>query len=164
MACPQSPPHRRRHSASSLPTADAHPLVPGEFWGVETDVLVPAALGNVVDGHVARRISAQVVIEAANHPVTENGDQVLEARGVLVVPDLVANAGGVVDSYHEWVQDRMGLRWPAVEHASRLVERMHAAVDDVLVGSAAVPGTTLRERATDLAVIRVAEAIEHLGV
>jgi len=156
--------HHARRTGSVVGFPDADSLGDLAIWGIESDVLVPAALGNVVDGQVARQICTQVVIEAANHPVTENGDQVLEARGVLVVPDLVANAGGVVDSYHEWVQDRMGLRWPTIEHASRLVERMHGAVDDVLVGSAAVPGTTLRERATDLAVIRVAEAIEHLGV
>ena len=140
------------------------PLEPGEIWGIECEVLVPAALGNVIDEHVARELSTQVVVEAANHPTTEAGDRVLDARGILVVPDVVANAGGVVDSYHEWVQARQGLRWSPVEHASRLAERMHGAVDDLLVGSAAVPGTTLRERATDLAVIRVAEAIGHLGV
>jgi glutamate dehydrogenase (NAD(P)+) len=153
---------RQTGSVAGFDEADA--LEAGAVWAVETDVLVPAALGNVIDRDVAHDLGAQVVIEAANHPVTEAGDVVLEARGIVVVPNVVANAGGVVDSYHEWVQARQGLRWSQVEHASRLVERMHGAVDDMLVGSGAVPGTTPRERATDLAVIRVAEAVEHLGV
>lgn len=149
-------------SVAGFPSAD--PVASGEIWTIESDVLIPAALGDVVDGSVAARVAAQVVIEAANHPVTETGDRVLDARGIVVVPDVLANAGGVIDSYHEWVQARQGVRWTQVEHASRLVERMHAAVDDVLVGSAAVPGTTLRQRATDVAVMRVAGAVEHLGV
>lgn len=140
------------------------PLPPGALWDVDCEVLVPAALGNVIDQDVARRLTARVVVEAANHPVTDAADTALEARGILVVPDVIANAGGVVDSYHEWVQARQGLWWSPVEHASRLVERMHAAVDELLVGSAAIPGATLRDRATDLAVMRVAQAVEHLGV
>ena len=140
------------------------PLDCGEVWDTKCDVFVPAALGNVIDAQVASRIEAQVVVEAANHPTTPVGDQVLDARGIVVVPDVIANAGGVIDSYHEWVQARQGLSWSPVDHASRLVERMHASVDDLLVGSAAIPGATLRERATDLAVIRVAEAVRNLGI
>ena len=140
------------------------PLQCGEVWDTKCDVFVPAALGNVIDAQVASRIEAQVIVEAANHPTTPVGDQVLDARGIVVVPDVIANAGGVIDSYHEWVQARQGLSWSPVDHASRLVERMHASVDDLLVGSAAIPGATLRERATDLAVIRVAEAVRNLGI
>ncbi len=75
------------------------------------DILIPAAIGGVIDAAVAERIQAAVVVEAANHPVTPGGDETLERRDILVLPDLLVNAGGVIVSYFEWVQNIQEFRW-----------------------------------------------------
>jgi glutamate dehydrogenase (NAD(P)+) len=77
----------------------------------DCDILIPAAIGGVIDADVAEKIKAPVVAEAANHPVTPAGDAVLERRGVIVLPDLLVNAGGVIVSYFEWVQNIQEFRW-----------------------------------------------------
>ncbi|HJU87652.1 MAG TPA: Glu/Leu/Phe/Val dehydrogenase dimerization domain-containing protein [Gemmatimonadota bacterium] len=77
----------------------------------DCDILIPAALGGVIDADVAEKIKAPVVVEAANHPITPGGDLVLERRGVIVLPDLLVNAGGVIVSYFEWVQNIQEFRW-----------------------------------------------------
>ncbi len=86
-------------------------LDPGDLLTCECDILIPAAVGGVIDAEVAERIKAPVVVEAANHPVTPAGDAVLERRGVIVLPDLLVNAGGVIVSYFEWVQNIQEFRW-----------------------------------------------------
>ncbi|HUP19232.1 MAG TPA: Glu/Leu/Phe/Val dehydrogenase dimerization domain-containing protein [Gemmatimonadota bacterium] len=91
--------------------ADADPLEPGELLACECDILIPAAIGGVIDAAVAERVQARVVVEGANHPVTPAGDDVLMRRDVLVLPDLLVNAGGVIVSYFEWVQNIQEFRW-----------------------------------------------------
>jgi glutamate dehydrogenase (NAD(P)+) len=86
-------------------------IEPSELLTVDCDILIPAAIGGVIDAEVAERIKAPVVVEAANHPVTPAGDLVLERRGVIVLPDLLVNAGGVIVSYFEWVQNIQEFRW-----------------------------------------------------
>jgi len=83
----------------------------GEVLTVDCDILIPAAIGGVIDAEVAENVKAAVVVEAANHPVTPGGDAVLDRRGVIVLPDLVVNAGGVIVSYFEWVQNIQEFRW-----------------------------------------------------
>ncbi|MFN2383803.1 MAG: Glu/Leu/Phe/Val dehydrogenase [Gemmatimonadota bacterium] len=101
--------------------ADQHKTVVGypeseavtqaELLTCACDILVPAALGGVINAEIAERIQASIVVEAANHPVTPAGDQVLARRGIHVLPDLVVNAGGVIVSYFEWVQNIQEFRW-----------------------------------------------------
>jgi glutamate dehydrogenase (NAD(P)+) len=98
------------------------PLSQGELLTVDCDILIPAAIGGVIDGEVAERIKAPVVVEAANHPVTPGGDAVLARRGVIVLPDLVVNAGGVIVSYFEWVQNIQQFRW-TLERVNEELER-----------------------------------------
>jgi glutamate dehydrogenase (NAD(P)+) len=87
------------------------PLTQDELLTLECDILIPAAIGGVIDAAVAERIRAPVVVEAANHPVTPRGDEVLEKRNVIVLPDLLINAGGVIVSYFEWAQNIQEFRW-----------------------------------------------------
>jgi glutamate dehydrogenase (NAD(P)+) len=96
-------------TVKGFPGCDA--LEPGKILECECDILIPAAIGGVVDAEVAEKIKAPVVVEAANHPVTPAGDRVLERRGVIVLPDLLVNAGGVIVSYFEWVQNIQEFRW-----------------------------------------------------
>ena len=97
-------------------------LDPNDLLTTECDILIPAAVGGVINAEVAERIKAPVVVEAANHPVTPAGDAVLERRGVIVLPDLLVNAGGVIVSYFEWVQNIQEFRW-SLERVNQELER-----------------------------------------
>ncbi len=99
----------RNGSVTGYPEAD--PLGQGDLLTCECDILIPAAIGGVIDAAVAERVQARVVVEAANHPVTPGGDVVLRGRDILVLPDLLVNAGGVIVSYFEWVQNIQEFRW-----------------------------------------------------
>ena len=86
-----------------------------EFWALEVDALVPAALENAINTETAKGIRAKMIAEAANGPITLEADEVLAKNGVLVIPDILANAGGVTVSYFEWVQNLYGYYWDASE-------------------------------------------------
>jgi len=128
-----------------------------ELLELECDVLVPAALEGVITGRNAEQIKARVVVEAANGPTTPKGDEVLHDRGIHVVPDILANAGGVTVSYFEWVQDIQAYFWTEEEVNQRLRTIMEKAYLDVLE-IARDRGVSMRQAATILGVTRVAEA------
>lgn len=94
-------------------------------------VLIPAALGGVIHQHNASDVRATFVIEAANGPTTPEADQILHEKGILVVPDILANAGGVTVSYFEWVQNRQHFKWELQRVRSELDKIMHASFDRV---------------------------------
>ncbi len=143
--------------------AGAEEVSPQDFWACPCDLAVPAALAGAIDVDEAERLSARVVVEAANGPTTPQADAVLAERSVTVVPDIVANAGGVTSSYFEWAQDRQGFAWEATEHATRLRTFMERAFNDVW-SRASTMGVDLRRAALVMAMERVAEAIEVRGV
>lgn len=95
-----------------------------DLIGVDCDLLVPAALEDMITGDNAASIKAKVVLELANGPVTPDADRILEGRGVIVLPDILANAGGVTVSYFEWVQNRQGYYWDLEEIHARLLKIM----------------------------------------
>jgi glutamate dehydrogenase (NAD(P)+) len=103
-----------------------------DLWGLDVDVLIPAALENQITMENAPGIRAKVVTEGANGPTTPDAHDHLHKRGVFVIPDILANAGGVTTSYFEWVQDRYGYFWDLSEVNSRLEKKMCEAFDDVL--------------------------------
>ncbi len=102
-----------------------------EILELDVDLLIPAAIEGVIHARNAKRIKAPVVVEVANGPIQGDADPILDERGVLVVPDVLANAGGVTVSYFEWVQNRQGFPWSLAEVRERLEERMVRAFDDV---------------------------------
>ncbi|MGH9000082.1 MAG: Glu/Leu/Phe/Val family dehydrogenase [Acidimicrobiia bacterium] len=134
-----------------------------DLFAVTCDAFVPAALAGAIDEARARVLSARVVVEGANGPTTLAGDSVLADRGVLVVPDILANAGGVTASYFEWVQAREGYPWDATLTAERLRTRMQTAFHAVVDRSETL-GVSLRRGAHALALERVAAAIRYRGV
>ena len=99
---------------------DSGPISQEQLLTLECDILVPAALGGVIDARVAEKVRAPVIAEGANHPVTPAGEAVLERRGVIVLPDLLVNSGGVIVSYFEWVQNLQVYRWPLEQVNSEL--------------------------------------------
>lgn len=143
--------------------ADADPLDPAVLLELPVTVLVPAAVEGVLTAHNAARVEADIIVEGANGPTTAAADAILESRGALVVPDILANAGGVVVSYFEWVQSNQSFRWELSLVESRLRERMVNAWHDV-TAAAARGGLSLRRAATRLAVERVIEAHRSRGL
>jgi glutamate dehydrogenase (NAD(P)+) len=126
------------------------------------DVLVPAALGEVVDGDNATEVAASVVVEAANYPVTPDGDKVLGDRGVTVVPDVLANAGGVTGSYFEWSQNIQQFTWKEDRFDAELRDRMRLAYA-ATADTAAELRCTLRQAAFAIGIRRVAQAVRLRG-
>jgi glutamate dehydrogenase/leucine dehydrogenase len=128
-----------------------------DLIGVECEVLVPAAMEEHIRKDNADIVKANLVLEIANYPTTPEADQLLKGRGVTVIPDILASAGGVVVSYLEWVQNLQGEAWAEDRVNQRLAEVMNAATDSVLA-RANEKGVTHREAAYEIAVDRVAEA------
>ena len=144
-----------------FPLAD--PISEHDMWGLECELVVPAALDGAITADVASRLGARILVEAANGPTTPEADPVLERRQVLVVPDILANSGGVTASYFEWAQSKQGFAWDDDVVATRLrgfMENAFAAVWDK--GSAL--GVGLRRAAFALALERVADAIAARGL
>jgi glutamate dehydrogenase (NAD(P)+) len=127
------------------------------------DVLIPAATENVITSKNAEQIQARILIEGANGPTTVKADKILEAKGVFVVPDILANAGGVTTSYFEWVQDRMGFFWTEDEVNQRLERIMVDSFNDVLQYAVA-HGVNNRIAAYMLAIDRVAYTTKQRGM
>ena len=130
---------------------------------LDVDVVVPAAVEGVLTAANAGRVRARIVVEGANGPTTREADALLAQRDVLVVPDILANAGGVVVSYFEWAQANQAYRWSAEDVDARLLDRMSHAWEDV-TAYAASRELSLREAATVLAVERVTEAHRLRGL
>lgn len=137
-------------------------IPPGEIIGVDCEILVPAALENLIHGGNAASVKAKVVVELASGPVTPEADEVLERAGVAVVPDILANAGGVTVSYFEWVQNRQGYYWTIGEIHDRLKASMEAEGRAIWT-CAKEHRITLRSAAYVHALGRLAEAIEAHG-
>ena len=101
-------------------------ITKADFWRIDADIAVPAALGGELDGKVAEEIKVRLVVEAANGPTTPEGDRILAARHVDVIPDIIANAGGVTVSYYEWLQNQRMEHWTEQEVNARLERAMKA--------------------------------------
>ena len=134
-----------------------------EILEISCDILVPAALEGQITGSNADRIKATLIVEGANGPTTPEAEAILQDRGVTVVPDILANAGGVAVSYFEWVQDLQYYFWSGEEIDSRLEQVMVRAFKDV-ARLTEQRSSSLREAAMYLAVGRVAEAIRLRGI
>jgi len=142
---------------------DADPISNEELLQLKCDVLIPAAKEDQINRHNAHKIDAKIVSEGANGPVTANADSILEDNGVMVIPDILANAGGVTVSYFEWVQDRQGYFWTE-ERVNRRLNRMMRTAFDNLYGVAEKHNITLRQAAYVYAIDRVAETLKLRGI
>lgn len=134
-----------------------------EVLQTECDVLCPAALENSITGDVAKGVRAKIITECANGPTTPEADRVLDAAGVFLVPDILANSGGVIVSYLEWVQNLERLYWSEDEVNERLEKKITSAFAGVHT-EATKKGVSMRTGALIVGVGRVAEAIKTLGI
>ncbi len=144
---------REHRLLAGYPGAQA--ITNDELLVLDTDVLVPAALENVITSHNAGNVKAKLICEGANGPTTANADRILDEKGVFVIPDILANAGGVTVSYFEWVQDRGGYFWDE-DTVNQRLERIMTESFDQVAGMAAKHGVTPRIGAYMLAIERVA--------
>ena len=134
-----------------------------DFWEVPCDIMIPAALEGQVDGQRARRIRARLLVEGANGPVNREADQILRERNINVVPDVIANAGGVVVSYFEWVQDFSSFFWSEDEINLRLETIQLGAFREIQQRALAL-SVPLRTAAYVIACQRVLQAREERGL
>ena len=134
-----------------------------DFWGVECEFLVPAALEGQINASNAQRIKAKIVVEGANGPTTPDADDMLRDKGVLVIPDVIANAGGVTVSYFEWVQDFSSFFWSEEEINARLDKIMREAFA-VIWNVADEHKISLRTAAFVVACTRILRAREVRGL
>jgi glutamate dehydrogenase (NAD(P)+) len=143
--------------------AEADAVSSEDFYSIDCDIAIPAALGGAITEDVAQSLAASVVVEAANGPTTGEAAAVLADRGIPVVPDVLANAGGVVASYFEWAQDLQGYMWEKDLFHQRLEKTMHEAFDAVWIRHGQL-GVNLRETALAVGVERIAEATRLRGL
>jgi len=134
-----------------------------ELLELPCEILIPAAVQNQLTEANADRIDCRLVVEGANAPTNVEADAILAERGVLVVPDILANAGGVTVSYFEWVQGLQNFFWSEQDVNSRLISLMQRAFQDVL-GVSRERGITLRSAALIRGIERIKEAKRRRGV
>jgi glutamate dehydrogenase (NAD(P)+) len=134
-----------------------------ELLTSECDVLVPAAKEDQITPKIARKIHAKVIVEGANGPTVASADPILQSKGIMVVPDILANAGGVTVSYFEWVQDRVGYFW-SEQRVNRRLERMMRTSFEAVYESAMQHNVTLRIGAYVLAIDKVAKTLKTRGI
>ena len=143
--------------------AGTTPISNEELLTMECDILIPAALSNQLTGENAGNVKAKWVVEAANGPTTPDADAILKEKGVLVIPDILANAGGVTVSYFEWVQNNYNYYWSAEEVDQRLERIMVDAFQAVYKAYTDREGVDLRVAAYIVALERLAAAMKARG-
>jgi glutamate dehydrogenase (NAD(P)+) len=150
-------------TGSVIDYPDAETITNAELLLLPCDVLIPAALEGQITTKNANDIQAPLIVEAANGPTTNEADQILRERGVLLVPDILANAGGVVASYFEWVQDLQAFSWDK-EEVFRQLERIMVRAYDYAVNHAEEYNVDLRTAAQIAAIKRVSDALLTRGI
>jgi len=153
----------RRRNGTIHGFTGAEKYDPAELLLADCDILIPAATENQITSQNADRVKCKILAEGANGPTTAIADDILSEKRVFVIPDILANAGGVTTSYFEWVQDRQGYFWKESVVNENLSEIMIAAFDDV-VRYSETHGVNNRIAAYMLAIDRVAYTIRQRGI
>ncbi len=152
---------QKNKTLANFPSADS--ITNQELLELECDVLIPAAKEDQITAKNAKKLKCKIISEGANGPTTAKADPILQEKGILVIPDILANAGGVTVSYFEWVQDRMGYFWTLDRVNRRLDRLMHEAFVNVYK-SAEQHNVSLRIGAYILAIDKVAKTLKTRGI
>jgi glutamate dehydrogenase (NADP+) len=151
-----------KRETGELPADAGEEIDPEQLLELEVDILVPAAMEDVITADNADRVKASIVLEVANGPTAIEADEALAERGVTVIPDILANAGGVTVSYFEWAQNRAGVRWTAEDVGERLRERM-VGESERIWALAKDRDVTLRTAAYAQGLERISAAVDATG-
>lgn len=149
-------------SVTALADEDTKLIANKELFTLDVDILIPAALEKQITEENADQIKAPIILELANGPTTSEADAILDKKGITVIPDVLANAGGVTVSYFEWVQNRMGYYWEKEEVFEKLEKIMKTGFKDVHEMSIS-KSVSLRKGAFLLGIQRIVEAMELRG-
>ena len=160
-------PRHLKHYAEETGTVVGYPradsLTKEELLELKVDVLIPAALEGQITKENADKINARVIAEGANGPTTPEADRILEDKGVLIIPDILCNAGGVVVSYFEWVQDLQAFSWDESEIRHQMKRKLLDNLDDVLAITLQT-NQDLRTAAYTIAIQRIVDAVKYRGI
>jgi len=154
--------HHRTRTGSVVGFESAKSLSNAELLAIDCDILIPAALSNQLDVNNAHDVKAKIVVELANAPLTAQADDILFNRGIVVIPDILANAGGVVVSYFEWSQNLSNDNWPEEKVLERLKQVMTTSFNDVN-DHCREAKCRMRKAAYELAVTRILKAEKLRG-
>lgn len=133
---------------------------PEEFFGIECDIVIPAAKELVVCGETAHKLKCSMVVEAANGPIDMEAEEILREKGITVIPDILANSGGVVVSYYEWLQNKRCEYWNEEETLDKLSKRM-AMIYHRVVEKMEQEGTTMRTASYLLAIEKIQKVVQN---
>jgi glutamate dehydrogenase (NAD(P)+) len=151
-----------RSGQSVTAAEECDPVTNEELLELDCDVLIPAALGEVIRKDNADRIRATIVLEAANYPITPDADKILNDRGVRVIPDVLANGGGVTGSYFEWTQNIQQFTWKESRFNDELSDKLTEGFDSV-AGFADFHECSMRKAAYAIGIERVDKAARMRG-
>ena len=155
--------HSSPRKGSIQDFTEANEIDPAEFFGLECDILIPAALGNQITGENAFKIKASIVAEGANGPTNEEGEAILLEKGITVIPDILCNSGGVIGSYFEWLQNRNGELWELDEVMQKLEKKLLQVFKKV-EKEVEERNTDWRTAAYILAISRIETAYNQRGI
>ncbi|MDY3006516.1 Glu/Leu/Phe/Val dehydrogenase [Anaerococcus porci] len=133
-----------------------------EFWSTEFDILIPAALENIITEKIAKNLNVKLIVEGANGPTTPEADEILNEKNIEVIPDILANSGGVLVSYYEWVQNQYGYYWTQEDVQEKQEKDMLKAIEGIYELKREYK-TNIRQAAYMYAIKRIAEAMELRG-
>jgi glutamate dehydrogenase (NAD(P)+) len=153
----------KRRNATTLGFRGAEAVPSDELLTAECEILIPAATENVITSRNANRIQARIIVEGANGPTTAVADEILAEKRIFIMPDILANAGGVTASYFEWVQDRQGYFWKEAVVNEQMESILRESFEDV-VRYAEAHNVNNRIAAYMLAIDRVAITIRQRGI
>ncbi|MBF8148525.1 Glu/Leu/Phe/Val dehydrogenase [Winogradskyella sp. F6397] len=142
---------------------NAQPIDKSEFFSIDCDICIPAALGNQITKENAPKIKAKIIAEGANGPTNVEGEKILIERGIVIIPDILCNSGGVIGSYYEWLQNRSGEIWHLEEVMDKLTKKLKVSFDKVYSYSENEK-VDMRTAAFCIAIARIEKAYVQRGI